>query len=290
MSDGAQSTETAAPAPAAEGPKEIFVMGQQPSGEAKPAETTQAVEVKDTKVAGSEESKEGSAERDDKGRFKGNGVQERFDEMTRARRAAEREAEYWKIRAQGAPQAEPAQQPNQRPTREQFQDDEQYLDALADFKVDQKLAKRDADRQAVEAQTTKATSWVEKLKAARAEIADFDAVVDNNETPVASHVAELIMEHDHGAKVMHHMAANPDVVEKLNNLSPAKAAFEIAKLAAKFDVPITTSSKPAPEVSKAPPPAARTVNAGRSTEQDLGEMSMDDYIAHRTRQGASWAR
>lgn len=277
------------PAPADEGPREIFVVGQEvPKADEKVDEPAKAA-APAAKAVGSEEVVE-----EETGKSKTN-FQTRIDEVTRARRAAEREAEYWKARAQAgdtasAPAAKKAD--TEAPVRTDFETDEAFLDALADHKVEQKLAKRDQERQTVTAQETKAQAWQSKLEQARADIEGFDALMESADTPVAAHVAELIMEHDHGPKVMHHYAQNPAELEKLNAMSPAKVAFEIGKLSAKFEAASATSSEPAAKatVSKAPPPAARSVGSGRSTETALGDLPMDDYIAKRKQQGARWSR
>lgn len=264
--------------------------------EDKPEVAIEEVEVPEVKkeAAGSEEQVE-SENRDEKPRQKP-GVHARIDELTRARREAERQAEHWKNVAQGkvAP-AQTAEAP-QPPDRANFETEEAYLDALTDHKVDVKLAARDQKAVQAAAQQDKASDWQSKLASARADIPDFDSVLNAADIPVAGHVAELVMEHDQGAKVIHHLATNPEELEKINAMTPARAAFAIAGIANRFatasDV-AASSSKPAAEVKKvseAPPPAARNVGAGRSTTVPLGEQSMEDYIATRKSQGASWAR
>lgn len=289
-------------APVEAGPTIITVVGQdgyvEPSqGEGKPAEVAApVVEEKKEPVAGSEE-QANKDNRDEKGRFKP-GVQDRIDELTRARRAAERDAEYWKTRAQSVAPAKAADAP-QQPQKADFESEDAYIEALADFKVEQKLsaklAERDQQQQAAKANESRATSWQSKLEAARSEIQGFDEAMNSADTPVAAHVAELIMESDHGAKIAHYFATNPDELGKINDMPPAKAAMALGRLETKFeaktDAPAPSSSKPATDiVSKAPPPAARNVGSGRSTETSLGDLPMDDYIARRKAQGAGWAR
>jgi hypothetical protein len=307
---GAQEGTTAAvaaPAPAVSGPVEIFVAGQERPEEAStpaPAsEGTQAASAGSEEVSTESKEETQQQERDENGRFKPrNGVQERIDEITRARRAAEREAEYWRARAQGGnpSEAQPQDKVPERPVRANFDNDEDYLEALADHKVELKLAEKEKSQQVKATQEAQASSWNSQLEAARTEITDFNEVVNSVETPVANHVAELVMESEHGAKLLYHLAKNPEVVEKLNNLSPAKTALELARIGVQFDKPAsgtsnetanTASSKPAAaQISKAPPPANSSVGAGRATNPSLGDLSMDDYIATRKQQGAGWAR
>lgn len=284
----ADGETSAVEAPVDNGPQIITVIGQDaPAPEVKADEPKKA----EAEATGSEEPlKEGN--RDEKGRFKP-AVQDRIDELTRARREAEREAEYWKIRANGDKPGATKVDPNAVPVRSAFTDDEKFLDALADHKVNQKLAERDQQSKQQQESTAKVDTWNQKLAAARSEITDFDTVVNTNETPVAAHVAELIMENDQGAKMLHHFAMNPDELAKLNDMTPAKAAFFIGKLESKFESApeVSGSSKPVVEkVSKAPPPASRNVGAGRATETPLADLPMEDYIARRKQQGASWAR
>lgn len=285
-------------APADPGPQEFKVIGQDPiEPEAKAAETPAPAPAK---AAGSEE-QNGDKNRDDKGRFKG--VQDRIDELTRSRREAEREAEYWKTRAQANDKQVPAKAaaaPIEKPVRTDFESDDAFLEALADHKVEAKLAEREArqqqeqqQRSRVEAASKVASSWEERKAAARAEIPDYDSVMEGADHPVRNHVAELIMEHDHGPKLMHHLAQHPEEIDKLNEMTPAKAAFELGKLAIKFEkaAPAAdSSSKPVARETKAPPPAARNVGSGSATETALGDLPMEDYIARRRSQGASWAR
>lgn len=252
---------------------------------------------KDVKAAGSEEQVD-HEERDEKGRFK-TSAKDRIDQLTRARRDAERDVEYWKGVATGKitpPADTPAVAPKviEAPTRDQFENDDAYIEALTDHKLDLKLAERDQKERQTKELTTVAQSWQSKLASARADIPDFDSVMDNAEIKVEGHVAGLIMEHDQGAKVAHHFATNPEALDKINAMTPAKAAFAIAEIASQFkSSEATSSSKPAAavkKVSEAPPPAARNVGSGRSTTVPLGEMSMEDYVAARKAQGASWAR
>ena len=272
------------------GPVEIFVAGQEvPTPEA-------VVEQKqEAKSAGSEEPSDDPKDqgnRDEKGRFKG-GVQDRIDELTKARREAERESEYWKARATaGDKQQDAARVAPQAPTADQFATPEEYQEALVDFKVEQKLSSKMAEKEAqskgMAEATTKAQSWDAKLTAARAEIEGFDEAMNSNEAPVAAHVADLIMEHDHGAKVAHFFTQNPEALEKVNGMSPTKAAFEIAKIATKFDAP--PASKPAGKTVSSAPAPVTPIGSGRATEESIENLSMDDYIARRKGQGANWSR
>jgi hypothetical protein len=239
-------------------------------------------------------------DRDEQGRFK-KGVQPRIDELTRARREAEREAAYWRARATagqtGQEQAQsPAPAASTKPTPDQFGDYGAYVEALTDWKTEQALLKREADHAKAQEAATKAKTWDERQGAARTAMPDYDEVVGGSDTPVAQHVIDAILESENGPGLVYHLAKNPDVAERLNGMSPLAAARELGKLEASLQKAATAGQgsaaapqQQAKEVSKAPAPV-KPLGQGRATPVDLSKSSMDDYIAQRKAQGATWAR
>lgn len=286
----------ASPAPEApQGPVEITIGPAQTNLSETPKDDVTDVvpkEVAKTTDPVNESDDDGEeSPRDEKGRFRG--VQNRIDELTRSRREAEREAAYWKERAGGnAPVQNPAQTPAgpKAPDPSSFKTQEEYIDAVTDYKVEQKLAKKEAEQTQVKQVTDRAQSWQEKLTAARADTPDFDQIMNNADIAVANHVADLLLESDAGAKIAYHLAQNPEALEKINGMSPAKVAIELGKLEATLTKP-APEPEPKPDVrtSKAPRPTT-PIGQGRSTTPSLADMPMEDYVKTRRSQGASWAR
>lgn len=225
-------------------------------------------------------------ERDEKGRFKG--VQPRIDELTRARREAEREAAYWKAVATGT--QSPAQAAPQRPVPENFDKYDDYIDALTDWKADQAVAKRleaDSTRKVAE---TRAQTFAERQVQARATMPDYDEVVGGSDTPIANHVGEVILESDLGPQLAYHFAKNPDVLMRLNSMSPTAAAREIGRLEATLSAKPAVPAAPTKKVSNTPAPAGTLGTQGRATTPALQNLSMEEYMKQRKAQGARWAR
>lgn len=225
-------------------------------------------------------------ERDEKGRFKG--VQPRIDELTRARREAEREATYWKQVAQGT--QSPAQAAPQRPVPENFEKYDDYIDALTDWKAEAAVAKRmeaDSTRKVAE---TRAQTFAERQTQARTAMPDYDEVVGGSDTPIANHVGEVILESDLGPQLAYHFAKNPDVLQRLNGMNPTAAAREIGRLEATLSAKPATPAAPTKKVSNTPAPAGTLGTQGRATTPALGNLSMDEYMKQRKSQGARWAR
>lgn len=251
-----------------------------------PAANAEAAQTEVEKVG--EQTDEGQQnERDEKGRFKG--VQPRIDELTRARREAEREAAYWRgVAQQGQAQTSAPAAPI-KPTPDKYNDYGEYVEALTDWKAEQAVAKRmeqDSTRKVTE---TRTQTFAERQVAARAVIPDYDAVVGSSETPIANHVGEAIMESDRGPELAYHFAKNPEVLQNLNGMSPTQAAREIGKLEATLPTK-TAPAAPSKKLSATPAPASTTGSQGRATTPALANASMDEYMAQRKSQGARWAR
>lgn len=261
---------------------------------AAPAEAP--AQQEETKDAQSQETQaEPAAEdgqpRDEKGRFK-NPTQERIDELTRARREAEREAAYWRQRA--TPAEKPAA-PVAKPDVKDFADYNEYVEALADWKADEKVSKalqaRDADTAKTAEQRAydaKAQTFQERVAQAKTAIADFDAVVNAADVNVAQHVTDALLDSEKSGELLYHLAKHPDLVERLNGMSVREADREIGRIEATLGQskaqPVT---KPA---SKAPAPM-RPAGSGSATTaaSDPAKMSHEEYRAWRKSQGARWS-
>lgn len=254
--------------------------GQQTSTEAQGTEEGQQQEQQAQGNEGQQ------TERDEKGRFKG--VQPRIDELTRARREAEREAAYWKQVAQGT--QSPAQAAPQRPVPENFEKYDDYIDALTDWKAEAAVAKRmeaDSTRKVAE---TRAQTFAERQTQARTVMPDYDEVVGGSDTPISEHVGEAIMESELGPQLAYHFGKNPDVLLCLNSMNPTAAAREIGRLEATLSAKPATPAAPTKKVSNTPAPAGTMGTQGRATTPALANLSMDDYMKQRKSQGARWAR
>lgn len=260
---------------------------EQPPQEAPQVPETEPKAEETASEPQAEAKEEADQPRDEKGRFKG--VQDRINELTRARREAEREAAYWRELANQGQQKAP--EPAPKPTADKFGSYDEYVEALADWKAEQKvseaLAKQSkqsaevAQRRAEEAQVQ---TWAQRQESARQALPDYDEVLGSADVGIARHVEQTILDSERGPEVAYHLAKNPDIVRALNSMSPLAAAREIGKLEAGLNL------KPTPKpVSKAPEPI-KPINSGRSAQPDLTSVSMEEYMKLRAKQGASWAR
>lgn len=246
---------------------------EEPASEIKePVESEETPEVEETpeETPEPEVKEEPEAEKRKPGRPK-RGLEERMRELTsevksaraaaeeaRAEAARERKARE-ELEAKNQP---PAKDPNAKPDPNDFKDAFEYADALAQWSAEQALAKRDreaAENAEKERRQSVVNRWNENLAEARREFEDFDEVLASADAQVSDAIRDAIIESDVGPRILHYLASNPEVVEKINGLSERNALKEIGKLEARLekskeDKAVKPEVKPRPEVSKAPAP------------------------------------
>lgn len=241
-------------------------------------------------------------QRDANGRYK-NPVQPRIDELTKKGREAERERDYWRQRAEAAEKK--PEQKAEKPKVEDFENYGDYVEALADFKADEKVKanneardKQDAERRSSE---ERAKSWTEKANDAAKRITDYHDVMSASTVPVAPHVVEALRESDRGPELAYAIAKDPSVADKLNDMSPHRAAIELGRMESKLPAVSaepdpeeeSTADEPPTPVGKKPtsaPAPMKPITRGSSTPKPLEKLSMDEYVARRRSDGAKWAR
>lgn len=172
----------------------------------------------------------------------------RFSELTEKRKAAEAEAETAKAEAKAERDAralaerraaelqakyEPPK-PDElgpKPTREQFSDPATFETALEDYIVEKTTRERDQR----EAQAKVEQAWTARQTAAKAELPDYETVLEASANLVVSNeVRDAILESDVGPKILYHLAKNPELVSDLAKKSRAGALLMIGRLDAQF--------------------------------------------------------
>lgn len=156
---------------------------------------------------------------------------------------------------------EPARQAaDDKPTRAQYADDDAYIEAMTDWKLDQR-DKVAAQERAKEQQKTLAQK-TESIYAEAEKLDGFDRETFD-ELPLTRPIVEALIESDNAPALMKHMANNPDDIERIARLSPARQAAELGKLEAK----LAAEPAPKPKVSSAPQPinAVRKPSAAAKT-------------------------
>ena len=208
-------------------------------------------------------------------------TQDRKDAVARAEAAERKAADAERARLEAEAKLKPdpkveAPKGEQPPSRAQFANDDEYLQALADFKVDQRLAERDAkaaeDRERA-AQTARLTTFQERLAAAHKENPDLAGKLEASTAIVSDQVRDAIIESDVGPKILEHFADHPEDAARIAKLTVGGALREIGKLEARLEVaakPSTVTAEEKPnnvvEISRAPAPISPLKGNGAVAE------------------------
>lgn len=149
------------------------------------------------------------------------------------------------------------------PKREAFGNDEAYLQAhlehLAEIKAAAKVAERE---RAIEAER-RSESFLEKAEKATERYPDFQSVVSNPTLAINDAMAEFIGESDLGADVAYFLGKNPIKAAQIAQLSPIKAARELARIEADL------AARPKARPSNAPEPINPVGTRGKASTSAL---------------------
>lgn len=223
-------------------------------------------------------------------------VQKRIDELTRARRDAERRADQAmrlleQERTRETRPAAPQPKPDAVPKRDDFETYEDYIEAKATHSarkmINEELRKvehtmsQDIEKERQQAEEQEVHSRLEIIKTkGREKYQDFDAVALAENLPITRAMAEAIAESDVADEVSYYLGKNPEEAERISKMRPLSAARAIGLL--------ETTLKTKPSQTKAPSPARPTSGGGSQSTRDLAKLSMDEYIAVRRKQGADF--
>lgn len=222
-------------------------------------------------------------------------ISERMSELVSQRKAAETEAQQAKreaaelrarMEAMSAQAAPVKEEP--RPDRSKFANDEEYIEAVAEWKADQRLAKREQEQAEARSKAEReqlVKGWQAAQQRARAEIEDYDDVIKGSDVNLPGHLHQAILESDVGPHMAYYFAKHPDEAKRYAAMTPTKALRELGRLEDRLaeDVDDQTATKPSSkteiETSKAPPPTTRVKDA-RAVDPGPAQ-SFEEYRARR---------
>jgi hypothetical protein len=220
------------------------------------------------------------------------------------KRAATLEREVQRLKEQQAPaKTEEAKEPN----RADFKDDKSYADAMIDWRVDQKLKSKEAEghKQAQEDRKREieaaCTDRITKAREANPEFAAALETLEGDGPLVPVDVAGYMQESELVAELTFHFIKNPQELDKIIKLTPARQLVAIGKIEStlkpfsKEKAESSTGAKPETKdgksettpstnakASKARPEPIKPIDAGSSSqvEKPIEEMDFKEYKTH----------
>jgi len=211
----------------------------------------------------------------------------RIDEITKARREAERRAESEAERARVAEERlallsatlKPGEGESAAPAQQTYSPEalQEAIAAQAELIAEQKLTAQ---------QFNSACNGIFDAGTKEFGAKEFPTVVGNLRQLVTgdpkaeqrySAMLEAVTTVDNGHRVIKALSDDLDEASRILDLPPVKMAVEIAKLGLKVNAPKPTSSAP-------PPPKPVRGSAAATTQQDPEKMTMQEYAAWRAEQ------
>lgn len=281
------SNPTPTPEPATPDPidKTATPADEQGDNAATDAEGQQAEGAEDSEDSAASDGTGAPAQRQNKG------VGKRINELTREKYEAIRRAEAAERRVQEMEQkpqtpagAKPAPTtPTEgKPTLEQYNfDQEAYLDALADWRVTQRLTERESqqqERQKQDQDRQRQAQFQERLTKFEAENPGKWEAATKAPINFTDAMLEVIASSDVGPHIASYLADNLDRADEISRMPPYAAAAALGRIEASMSAakPVTPPSPPR-TVTKAPPPPS-TVQGGAVVRKDLASMEVADHI------------
>lgn len=228
-------------------------------------------------------------------------LNERFSDMTAKRKAAEEAAAKAATEAKAAREARDKAEAEAKALRDkyeppksdelgpeplvsQFTNVEEWGKALKEWvadKTERDSATKQAEARQKQESEAVAKAWGERQANYKKENPEYEEAIAKSEVKVSDQVRDAILDSDVGPALLHHLAKNPDVAERLGTLSVQKALKEIGRLEEKFSKP-AKEEKAEPtaklaEISKAPAPISPIKGASQPVVRLSGN---DDVPAH----------
>lgn len=214
-------------------------------------------------------------------------VEQRRQESERAN-AAETRARELEAQLETLKTANTPLDPGDKPVRSKFASEDEYLDAMADWKADQRIAKREREQAEARARAefeAIESNWTKQVEKVKAEIPDYEEVIGEADVPISDVLSIAMKEHPQGAELLYYMAKNPDEARRISRMRPVGAIRALDALAR--DLSDDAEPEP-PKTSKAPEPISpvkQTPVTGRPDKE-----SFQEYRARRNAENAAKRR
>jgi len=181
--------------------------------------------------------------------------------------------------------------PSARPDPNAYASHEEWVEAVADWKADQKILAREQANEARARQTaaqteqeTVQTAWQKQETAARASYADYDEALDADATRYHPAILANIQASEVGAQLAYHLATHPEEAQRLAALPPGAGLRALGKLEARFEASPAPEASPPPHPTPAPHPRPRPLTpvggaGGASSTRPPEEMDYEEYSA-----------
>lgn len=210
------------------------------------------------------------------------GIAKRIDEITaekyqaiEALHRAQKELEDYKAQSSNKGARDEQESVQEIPftkTPADFDDYESYLIAIAEHRIEQKFNARrieEKSKQVAEEKTKLVNSFLTKVGEFSKTANDYSSVV-NDKVPINESMRDVIFASDNGPAIAYYLGKNLDEANKIWELPPHIAAYELGKIESKITA--QKSKKP----TNAPAPIA-DIGSREKVTKSIDDMSNEEY-------------
>ena len=182
---------------------------------------------------------------------KGDGVQRRFDELTRDKYEAQRDRDYWRNLALDRQREMPVQPPTpptlpQKPNYDDYDSHEAYIDAITKWNV--AVARdewqRDEQKKVQEAQMAeRVRSLYQWVRQGQSKYADFEASITRSDLSFNELMGEFFMDSPYGHEIAYKLAQNGPEAMRISKMGTVQAIRELQKIEASIKSPQKSSTE-----------------------------------------------
>lgn len=258
-------------------------------------EESEASEESHDEEADSEESEESQDESDEDETKEGkkpkkNGFKKRIDKLNRRVSEKEQEAEYWRqeaLKAKGQ-KAEPVEEPKKpategKPKAQDFDSDEEYIDALTDWKIEQREKAQESKQREEQVKTSyqrQVEAHQQRINEFKKSAPDFDEayqefIEDHPNVSVSPALEQSIYESENGPAIVYELFKNPKEFERINSMGALAIAREVGKIEARLAK--SESAQIQNKQTKAPPPLKPVGSKSSKVIKSPDDMNYQEY-------------
>lgn len=222
---------------------------------------------------------------DEQKKPKTDSVQKRIDELTRKRREAERNSEYWRDQAmkkEPVKSVETVEEPLK--SLQDFDYDEgkyqQHLFDKARHGAVDEARRVLGEEQKKQTSNRKASDFRGREAEFSKSVDDYQDVARSRDLPISQVMADVVTEMESGPEVLYYLGKNPNLADEISQLSPLSTARELGRIEAKLQL----QEKKGETVSKAPKPTPKIAASDPAITKNIDDMSQVEFNAMRRKQ------
>lgn len=167
------------------------------------------------------------------------------------------------------------------PDHTKFKTQEEYIEAVVEWRAEQKIAQREQEQALTKAQQ----AFEDRMEQGRDKYDDYDAVVFDKSLRITQEMLATMMESDIGHEIAYHLGKNPNEARRIASLkSPLAQAREIGKIESAL-----VANPPVKKASSAPEPINPVGARNPSTKVSASDprsskMSTSEWMEARNRE------